>query len=633
MNTPKSTQRYINTVYLAYSRLRMGWQLAVFLLVALSITWGMVAVELNRLGAMAERESTLEIGNLAHAFAEEVHSSVSMIDLSLISLRTNWTQDRARFRHIVHVVQHHLENNIAFHVSIVDASGKVAFSSVDPLAKPIDLSDREHIQVHRNRQEDRLFISKPVLGRISKEWTIQFTRPIYTQTGQFDGIIVISVAPSYFSRFYRELNLGEGAAVTLVRDGGTILARSPHQDQGRGMGYVLSGDQFRNVSLSNSGFYRRVSEVDGIERIYAWRTLPECGLVVMVGQSVATISKRYSSEQQAYVWGGISISALLAVIGYLLLSKARQHARDTEVLAASEARLRLAIESSGDGVWEWDSRQPTLQLSKRAREILRIGDQAIPGTLDGLEAMVHPDDLPTVRAALLSHINGETGAYLIEHRTLESDGVCKWVLARGMVVKRDKDGRPLRMVGTYGDIAERKAREEMIEHSAQHDALTGLPNRALLADRLRQAMLRAKRENTKLALIYFDLDKFKPVNDTYGHGVGDALLIAVASRVCRVLRGSDTVARIGGDEFVVLLPHVSTEADAIVVAENILAQLNTPFDIEGHTLHISGSLGVATYPKDAEDSVSLMKCADAAMYQAKENGRNRVQPYMAEELA
>ncbi|HTN64786.1 MAG TPA: diguanylate cyclase [Burkholderiaceae bacterium] len=632
MDTPKSAQRYMDRVYQAYGRLGMGWQLAIFLLVALSITWGLVAFGLQRLHGMAEQESKLEISNLAHAFAEEVNSSVNMIDLSLIGLRANWVQDRASFRNIVHIVQRHLHGNISFHVSIVDAAGRVAFSSVDPSVKPIDVSDREHIRVHQSRREDKLFISKPLLGRISKQWSTQFTRPVYTPDGRFDGVIVISVAPSYFSRFYKQINLGEDAVVTLVREGGTILARSPHQDEGRGMGQVLPGGQFLNVNSLSSGFYQRVSYVDGMERVYAWRTLPQYGLVVMVGQSVMAISKRYSSEQQAYIWGGISISALLAVIGYLLLAEARQRARAAEVLGESEARLRLAVEGSGDGVWDWDSRQPALRLSKRAREILRIGEQVVPSMPEGLNVLVHPEDVAAVRATLLSHIKGETPAYLIEHRTLERDGSCKWVLARGMVVKRSKDGQPLRMVGTYGDIGERKSREKLIEHLAQHDALTDLPNRVLFGDRLRQALLRAKRDNTTLAVIYFDLDKFKPVNDTYGHGVGDLLLIAVASRVRGVLRGSDTVARIGGDEFVVLLPRISAEADAIAVAETILAELNRPFEIGGHTLHISGSVGVAAYPKHAEDEAELMQCADQAMYQAKENGRNRVQSYMAEEL-
>src|SRR5690606_6448199 len=149
---------------------------------------------------------------------EEVNSSVNTIDLSLIGFRSHWLKDRAGFRDIVQQMQHHLEGNISFHVAIVDAAGRVVFSSIDPSCKPLDVSDREHIRVHRDSQVDRLFISKPVLGRISQQWLIQFTRPLYAPNGKFDGVIVLSVTPGYFSRFYQQIRLGPDAVITLVRD-------------------------------------------------------------------------------------------------------------------------------------------------------------------------------------------------------------------------------------------------------------------------------------------------------------------------------------------------------------------------------------------------------------------------------
>ena len=147
---------------------------------------------------------------------------------------------------------------------------------------------------------------------------------------------------------------------------------------------------------------------------------------------------------------------------------------------------------------------------------------------------------------------------------------------------------------------------------------------------MHQAVLKARRDNSALAVIYFDLDKLKPVNDTYGHEVGDLLLKQVADRVQNSLRASDTVARVGGDEFVVILPWITAEGDAVRVAESILELLNTPYQVEGHALRISGSLGIATFPTDAEDEASLTRMADQAMYQAKAAGRNRVQRYIAE---
>lgn len=189
-------------------------------------------------------------------------------------------------------------------------------------------------------------------------------------------------------------------------------------------------------------------------------------------------------------------------------------------------------------------------------------------------------------------------------------------------VKTD-DGSVTNYVGTMIDISAHKAAEEQMRHLAHHDVLTDLPNRILLADRLRQTLAQARRENTKLALMYIDLDKFKPVNDNFGHEVGDLLLKEVALRLTACMkRESDTVSRLGGDEFVVLLANYDKEADVAMVAETILQALTQPFWIERHLINISSSIGIATYPNHGSDASSLMKNADNAMYQAKHAGRS-----------
>ncbi|GAB3550103.1 hypothetical protein GCM10027343_32750 [Noviherbaspirillum agri] len=614
----------------AYLRLPLSLQLAVFLLFTLPFVWSMVYFEVGHLRSIAETESKTDTHNLAHAFAEEVNSSVNTIDLSLIGLRTHWLFSRSDFRTIVERLRAHLEGNIFFQVAITDKEGKLVFSSADPKAKPIDLSDRDHIRIHRlSGGADRLFISEPILGRVSNKWSVQFTRPLHSPSGEFDGVIVVSVSPSYFSRFYQQIDLGPDAAIAVVRSGGIILSRSPQLPEGNATGRILSGPQFEKANSLLTGHYRRASEMDGVERLYAWRTLPRYGLVVVVGKSMDTALARFHMQKRMYVLGGAGISALLIILGYIAVYAARQRAKALAALKESEARWNFALEGSGDGVWDWDLHNNIVHLSKRGREVLHRDEEFLPGTVEALQQLVHPDDFPLVRAALRAHLDGKTPSYIIEHRTQGSDGSWRWILARGMVVKRDKKGHPQRVVGTYSDISERKEREELIRHLAQHDPLTDLPNRALYNDRLRQALLKARRENGSLAVIYFDLDKFKPVNDTYGHEVGDLLLKAVASRVRGCLRESDTVARVGGDEFVVLLPSITVEADAVTVADNILRQLNTPFDIDGHTLNISGSLGIATYPSDGQDEASLTRCADRAMYQAKQAGRNQIQVHTA----
>jgi diguanylate cyclase (GGDEF)-like protein len=176
-----------------------------------------------------------------------------------------------------------------------------------------------------------------------------------------------------------------------------------------------------------------------------------------------------------------------------------------------------------------------------------------------------------------------------------------------------------------GEIVERRQAEARVHHMAYHDGLTGLPNRALLSDRLDRAMLAAQRSDHKLAVMFIDLDRFKTINDSLGHLTGDHLLKEVASRLCRAVRASDTVARLGGDEFVVLVPGIRSPDECIHVAEKLIEALATPFPFEGRLLHITPSIGICMYPDDGTDVETLMRHADAAMYHAKASGRNNYQ--------
>ncbi len=190
----------------------------------------------------------------------------------------------------------------------------------------------------------------------------------------------------------------------------------------------------------------------------------------------------------------------------------------------------------------------------------------------------------------------------------------------------DVRGEVIGTVGSARDITERKRTEAFVQHLAHYDVLTDLPNRALLNDRLAQALTQVKRDRAKLAVLFIDLDRLKPVNDTYGHDMGDLLLIEVACRLrSTVTRKADTVARLGGDEFVILLPRINREQDAAVVAERVLQVLSKPFMIDDQVIAISGSIGIAVSPQDGEEAETLLKSADSAMYEAKRAGRNGFQ--------
>lgn len=182
---------------------------------------------------------------------------------------------------------------------------------------------------------------------------------------------------------------------------------------------------------------------------------------------------------------------------------------------------------------------------------------------------------------------------------------------------RDGKGNLINYVGVFSDISERKAAEDRMQHLANHDALTGLPNRILFSDRLKQALVRARRDKSRLALMFLDLDKFKPINDSYGHAVGDLVLGEVARRLVECVRESDTVARLGGDEFLVLLPDLGALENYKRVGDKILNVLNQPFELAGHNLMISASIGISVYPEHGDDEHQLVQNADIAMYQAK----------------
>ena len=206
-------------------------------------------------------------------------------------------------------------------------------------------------------------------------------------------------------------------------------------------------------------------------------------------------------------------------------------------------------------------------------------------------------------------------------------------LAAGLRVSRVDDSYsvlPAHYIWILADITERKLAEERMRHIAQHDALTGLPNRLALAIRLAQLLPEARRHHWRLAIMFIDLDRFKIINDTLGHQIGDELLREVACRLSGVIRETDFVARLGGDEFVIILPSISSPADAAMVAGKIIAKLSTPIEAEGHELHTSPSIGISIFPDDGPDSDTVMKNADVAMYHAKAAGRNNYQFFTAE---
>ena len=310
-------------------------------------------------------------------------------------------------------------------------------------------------------------------------------------------------------------------------------------------------------------------------------------------------------------------------------------------LQISQERWKFAIEGAGDGVWDWDLQTDEAHYSKHWKEMLGYADNDVLPTNDEWKVRIHPDDRSYVAASMQAYLDGKSEIYVVEYRLRCKDESYKWILGRGMVVKRDESGKPLRMIGTHADITSRKQMEQQVHQLAFYDDLTKLPNRRLLDDRLWKAMIASKRRGVFGAVMFLDLDNFKPINDEYGHMVGDLLLIEAANRLRHCVREVDTVARFGGDEFVAIFDELSadraeSEAQVGVVAGKIRTALAEPYlltvkaDGQADMLiehHCTVSIGVALFSSQEGSPNDVLKWAEAAMYQAKGAGRNAIRIY------
>jgi diguanylate cyclase (GGDEF)-like protein/PAS domain S-box-containing protein len=299
------------------------------------------------------------------------------------------------------------------------------------------------------------------------------------------------------------------------------------------------------------------------------------------------------------------------------------HQRALHRLAESEERHALALQGANDGLWDWDVRADRLYFSPRWKAMLGYTESEIGDAAGEWLGRVHPDDRAALTLALDGHLNGATQHFESEHRIQHHDGSYRWMLSRGIAV-RDHTGRASRVVGSQTDVTGRREAEQRLQHDALHDALTGLPNRVLFLDRLDQAIRRAQRRQPAscAAVLFLDLDRFKLVNDSLGHAVGDRLLVAVGRRLESTLRPGDTVARLGGDEFTILLDDVCDAIEATVIAERVQHTLQEPFHLDGRELVVAASIGIALAGHDAAPN-DVMRDADVAMYRAKADGKGR----------
>jgi diguanylate cyclase (GGDEF)-like protein/PAS domain S-box-containing protein len=369
-----------------------------------------------------------------------------------------------------------------------------------------------------------------------------------------------------------------------------------------------------------------------------WMLRRQLAPMLSTVKALAQLSVSDQPHQALPIRSQDEIGELIGGFNHLLVSLNR---RDEE-LRREQQRLSNILWGTGVGTWEWNVQTGEIRVNAQWAEMVGYRlEELVPISNDTWVHFSHPDDQARSADLVARHFSGELDHYEIEARVRHKAGHWVWVLGRGKLVSRTPDGQPEWMAGTHWDITERKKLETEVRQLAYFDALTGLPNRRMLNDRLGLAMAASQRRALHGALMFLDLDNFKSLNDTHGHGVGDLLLIEVAQRLGRCVRKTDTIARLGGDEFVVMLSELDADRDAStelagIIAEKVRIALGQPYqfnvlhaDKPESTVehHCTASIGVVVFIGQTSSQDDLLKWGDAAMYQAKNSGRNAVRFY------
>ena len=590
----------------------IGFDLALVALI-LAMLWSAIGYRLVEEHGALEHGAERATANIAGAAEQGVARTIEAIDQRLRFVRDAFRRDPDGFSLNYIASDSGYQDGVVMQIALIDAEGRLRLTNLGPTDRSMDLSDRPHFRIHLERSDDILHVSRPVLGRVSGRWSVQFTRKLYAADGRFAGVVVCSLDPYWLTQFHELLDIS-GNMLLLGADGVVRAAAPSVALLGRDLSATRLG---RMVAEEDAGSLRMEETEDGPEQIISFRRLRNYPITVAVGMDLEPLLASYERIFVAMVSIGVGLTLLVAAAGFLMIRHKRR-------LIASREVLRNAVENLDQGLVMIDRAGRISLCNSRYVSMLELpAELAEPGSDYG-------------QLVRWQAVQGEFGA-LHRNRSVE-ELLDAFTRTRAPGVRLKERIRPngtvleirLRnladggMVCTFTDITDRRRAEAEIHHLAHHDGLTDLANRVLLEERLAQALALAERRGGGLAVLCLDLDRFKSINDGFGHGAGDELLRKVAQRLRMVARASDIVSRVGGDEFVLVQTVLSHPGDVASLAERLMAELSGPYELLGQSVSLEASMGMAVFPTDGRTVEALLKNATTALHRAKEAGHGAV---------
>jgi diguanylate cyclase (GGDEF)-like protein len=601
----------------------------------IAMAWGAVEFDLWRERERAQANALRTTGNFVRLFERETLRAIKFNDRVIQFLQAASANGVLAEEFRYRVAQINEFATLTVQLSMADANGRLLASSTGPLTTPVDISDREHFQVHLGAARDDLFISKPVVGRVSGKWSVQLSRGYRDQRGNFAGVIVASLSTDKLAALYESIDLGPDGAILLVGLDGAARASTGFRVNAVGR-FNPKSLLLQHAAIAPAGSFTSLGGIDGIERITSYRLLDGYPLAISVGQAEHYVFAEYWRNRYTYRSAASILTAIILLAIVLGMRHRMRLEQAQNDLDASNARvhersdkLDLILDHINQGIMMVDADDQVVLMNRQMVRLLGLPEtmlarrptfeeivdyQRTSGEFDDGNASVEPHIRQNIVKLSLAR---EVAVY----ERVRPNGV-------GLEVR----SIPLPNGGlmrTFTDITERKRTADRIAHMAHHDALTGIANRVLLRSNVELALARQRRTGESFALLLIDLDRFKAVNDTRGHGAGDLLLQEVAERLRACVRDVDIIARLGGDEFAILQSGAEVRANVEVLARRVVDAVSAPYELDGTPAVIGTSIGIA-WSHDSQDIEQLFHNADLALYRVKAEGRNNFRVFEPE---